>query len=135
LGDNRSEAFFSVLLALLKAELDEPTIMAILENYPLGEKYREKGRTRDRWLQGEIKRARAKIDTGRIGNAPGMADLKAYLDFEVGPGQPITSDEICRALGAFKRSEKQNIYKGLSRLVGNLPEAKLGRAVGHSLTP
>ena len=51
----RSEAIFSVLQTLLKANLDESTIVSIFETYPIGEKYRENGRSRHKWLQGEIR--------------------------------------------------------------------------------
>jgi len=56
-----------------------------------------------------------KTDSGKP--APGMADLRTYLDLEIGAGQPFSSDSICRALGAFQKDQRQNIYQGLSRLV------------------
>jgi len=56
----RSESIFSVIQHLLKARLPYATIVSIFERYPIGEKYREKGNAKERWLQGEIKRAREK---------------------------------------------------------------------------
>lgn len=57
----RSEAIFSVIQSLLWANINESTIISIFETCPIGEKYREKGRARYKWLQGEIRRAMAKI--------------------------------------------------------------------------
>jgi len=50
-------------------------------------------------------------------SAPLMSDLKAYLDLEVEGGQAFTSKDICQALGAYNKKEKDNIYQGLKRLV------------------
>ena len=114
----RSEAIMSVLCSLVRANVNDNEIIQVFEKCAIGEKYKEKGKNREKWLQSEIQRAREKIGNHRPqGGAPSMGDLRAYLDFEVGPGQPITSDEVCRALGAFQRADRQNIYKGLSRLV------------------
>jgi hypothetical protein len=55
----RSEAIFSVIQSLLKAG-NEALIISVFEKYPIGDKYREKGQTRERWLQGEIARAKGK---------------------------------------------------------------------------
>jgi hypothetical protein len=115
----RSEAIMSVLNALVKAHLEDQSIIGIFESYPIGEKYTEVGTTREKWLLAQVAKIRGTYQEPEAspGGAPTMADLKAYLDFEVEPGQPISSDEICRGLGAFKRQDRQNIYKGLSRLV------------------
>jgi hypothetical protein len=109
----RSEATMSILSSLARANVDDATIIQIFEKYPIGEKYREVGNTREEWLLKQLQKCKG----SNTGGTPSMGDLRAYLDFEVGPGQPITSDEICRALGAFNRGDRQNIYKGLSRLV------------------
>jgi len=56
---SRSEAIGSVLTSLVRAKVLDKTIIEIFEKYPIGEKYREKGRARDRWLVQEISRARS----------------------------------------------------------------------------
>jgi hypothetical protein len=47
---------------------------------------------------------------------PSMADLREYIDFNVVPGQKITTDEICRGLACYKREEKKIVYKNITRL-------------------
>lgn len=54
----RSETIGAVLTALCGAGIHENIIRWIFENYAIGEKYREKGSSRDRWLSGEIQRAK-----------------------------------------------------------------------------
>ena len=56
-GD-RSEAQASVLSALIRSKVPNDNIFQIFNNYPIGEKYREKGHSKDKWLQDEIKRAK-----------------------------------------------------------------------------
>lgn len=55
---SRSEAIMSVLKALIGAGLHENIIVWVFDLYPIGEKYRENGAGKHRWLQGEIDRAR-----------------------------------------------------------------------------
>ena len=66
----RSEAIMSVVNALAGVRLVDQAIIAIFDKYLIGEKYREKGRTREQWLKKHIEKARnyvrepEKIDTG-----------------------------------------------------------------------
>ena len=54
----RSEAIMTVLNALAFAGLEDGQIYSIFENYPIGEKYREKGSAKTNWLQSQIEKAR-----------------------------------------------------------------------------
>ena len=60
----RSEAIMSVLNALTRASLNDQDIIQIFENYAIGEKYREKGRTREKWLLKQIDKCRQGSPTG-----------------------------------------------------------------------
>lgn len=57
----RSEPIMTVCNALVYADLTNDQIFQIFDTYPIGAKYREKGHSRHRWLEGRIKKARAKI--------------------------------------------------------------------------
>jgi hypothetical protein len=54
----RSEAMMSVLGSLVKAGVPDGTIFGIFETYPIGEKYREKGASREKWLRTQIDKAK-----------------------------------------------------------------------------
>ena len=54
----RSEAIMSVLNSLVRAKVSNTDIINIFESYPIGEKYREKGRSKERWLQDQIDKVR-----------------------------------------------------------------------------
>jgi hypothetical protein len=54
----RSEPMMSVLNALVGADVPDEDIYAIFETQPIGEKYREKGKGRQNWLQPQIEKAR-----------------------------------------------------------------------------
>lgn len=60
----RSELFFKALCSLVGINLPVREITNILESHPGGEKYREKGTSRHKWLQDEIRRARNYIASG-----------------------------------------------------------------------
>ncbi len=57
----RSELFFKMMCSLLGIGVGTRDIVAMLEQNPGGEKFREQGRGRHRWLEGEIRRAKAHI--------------------------------------------------------------------------
>jgi hypothetical protein len=59
----RSEAVFSVIQKLLRADVSDKQIISIFEAHRegIGEKYFEKGKGRERWLLDDISRARAKL--------------------------------------------------------------------------
>jgi hypothetical protein len=58
----RSELFFKMLCSLLGIGIGARDITALCEQYPGGEKFREQGRGRHRWLEGEIRRAKAHLN-------------------------------------------------------------------------
>lgn len=61
----RSEAIGGVLSALVGAGSDPVLIKYVMDHYPIGDKYREKGAVRDRWLNDEISRAKGFVGAGR----------------------------------------------------------------------
>jgi putative DNA primase/helicase len=60
---SRSEALFACLCAMIAAGISEQSTTTIVESCPGGEKFREKGRSRLKWLRGEIARATIYINT------------------------------------------------------------------------
>lgn len=54
----RSEALMSVVNSLVSAGISEPDIFKVFENYPIGEKYREKGASKTQWLKSQIDKAK-----------------------------------------------------------------------------
>ena len=73
----RSEAIMAVLNALTRASLSDQDIIQIFENYPIGEKYKEKGRAREKWLLKQVDKCRQGGPTG-----PGMdvsSRVRQYL--------------------------------------------------------
>ena len=80
----RSEAIFSVLISLLKANIPQSDIFHIFESYPIGEKYREKGQTKEKWLQQEIGRAKNKLpQRENIATGMSLEDLEKEFEEEV----------------------------------------------------
>jgi len=74
----RSEAIMSVLSVLVKLGADDATIIKIFEDHPqgIGEKYHEKGRTREKWLLTQVEKCRGSNTTG---GADVSARVKTYL--------------------------------------------------------
>jgi len=54
----RSEAMMTVINALVWSDITDTEIFGIFEQYPIGDKYREKGTHREKWLQPQIEKAR-----------------------------------------------------------------------------
>jgi primase-polymerase (primpol)-like protein len=89
--------------------------------------FRASGLNRDKWERADyrertISKALSNIKEmykalPEARGAPTLGDVREYLDFNVDPGQSITSDEVCRGLGAYTRDHKKHIYAHLSRLV------------------
>jgi hypothetical protein len=114
----RSEAVMSVLNALVRAGQSDAQIIAIFEAHAIGEKYREAGHTRERWLLRQVARVRAGV-TPRADpkSAVTMAELREYIDLSVDGGQGFTAEDVCRAFGAYRKEHRAPIYIYLSRLV------------------
>ncbi len=58
INSDRSSAGMSVLKSLLGAGVHESIVFYIFDNYPIGEKYRQKGNSKHKWLMDEIRRAK-----------------------------------------------------------------------------
>ncbi len=61
----RSEKSFAVLKDMIRTGLHENLIRYVFDNYPIGEKYREKGASSYNWLTDEIRRAKGKSYNSR----------------------------------------------------------------------
>lgn len=72
----RSEAVMSVITSLIKAGVGDDVIIRIFEEHPegIGQKYREKGSGREKWMRTEIHRAKAKFTGEKEGREPERFD-------------------------------------------------------------
>jgi hypothetical protein len=59
----RSEAIMSVVNALVSGGISDDAIFSIFDNYPIGEKYKEKGAAKHNWLKKHIKKAHSFVST------------------------------------------------------------------------
>ncbi len=79
----RSEAIGGVLSALVGAGSDPVLIKYIFDHFPIGDKYREKGAARCRWLDDEIARAKGFVGSGRANGgsrAEGQGAPRAHVE-------------------------------------------------------
>lgn len=74
----RSEAIGGVLAALVGADSDPMLIKYIMDFFPIGDKYREKGPGKDRWLKDEIARAKGFVGSGRTNG--GQETTQAHVE-------------------------------------------------------
>ena len=75
----RSEAIGGVLSALVGAGSDPMLIQYIFDHFPIGDKYREKGAVRGRWLDDEIARAKGFVASGRMNGGSKSEGQRATL--------------------------------------------------------
>lgn len=121
----RSEGIMAVLNALARAECSDEEIIRVFEQYPIGEKYREKGRTRERWLLKQANKARASL---KDRSQPSLAQaVRDYLDSIDGSFRTV---EIARDLNIVDAEGKANVRTILKRLKGKVIEQHRGEA-GH----
>lgn len=58
----RSEAMMTVLCSLAAEGVDDDSIIGVFEKFPIGEKYREKGNNREKWLLPQLDKARKRVE-------------------------------------------------------------------------
>jgi hypothetical protein len=92
----------SAINALARAHLDDQSIIGIFEAHPqgIGQKYSEKGNTREKGLLQQVQDVREQDEASRKGGAPTMADLRMCLDMAIDPGQSFTNETVSKGLGA-----------------------------------
>ncbi|MEA5089269.1 YfjI family protein, partial [Solidesulfovibrio sp.] len=88
----RSEAIGGVLSALVGAGSDPVLIKYIFDHFPIGDKYREKGAVRGRWLDDEISRAKGFVGSGRT-NGGSKAGGQGATPAHVEDCAPVHFDE------------------------------------------
>jgi|TARA_B100001964_G_scaffold219858_1_gene262369 hypothetical protein len=121
-GD-RSESMMTVLDALAGAGLSDEEIIAIFDNHPIGDKYREKGSSKDNWIMSQIQKARSYVSTQEPScpnpqettknNSLVLAkpeSVKDFLDREIPERKPLIQDllnieEFHIASGAAKQGK------------------------------
>ena len=80
----RSEAIMSALNALTRAFVNNQDIIRVFEDYPIGEKYREKGRTRETWLLKQVEKCRQGGPTGPVKDVSSMVRQYLLEEFDGG---------------------------------------------------
>jgi len=91
----RSEAIMSVLNALTKVNLTDQAIIDTFEKYRIGEKYKEVGRTREKWLLKQVDKCRQGGPAG-----PGLDVSARVRGFLLdGHGGAFKVSELKRELG------------------------------------
>lgn len=88
----RSNAIMRVVDALVGAGLAEEDIFRIFNRYPIGEKYLEKGASKEKWLQTHIEKARLWVTKG--GSTDHDKVLAAFAANESGDAELLV--EFCR---------------------------------------
>ncbi len=105
----RSEAIMSVLSSLVRANVDDAKIIQIFEQYPIGDKYREVGRTREGWLLKQIEKCKGSTTTG----GGELARVKLWI--EQAPGTFSVRD-IKDELRIIDEKSLNTLYVSLHRL-------------------
>ena len=103
----RSEGVWYVLCSLIEAGVSREIIHSIFERYSVGEKYREKGRNRTSWLDGEIDRALAHVKNSPVPVAilPNLSHDLHYYYWKDEDGDGLLFSEIFKDRFRFDRSE------------------------------
>ncbi len=117
----RSEAIMKVVDSLVHAGLAEEGIFSIFDRYPIGEKYREVGTTKESWLRRHIEKARLYV-------AASVPEFDVHLD-----RRPIRScfedlDLDKLRVGRFLRDRPDPIHYLLEH---SLPLGSLGLVVSN----
>ena len=109
----RSEAMMKALVSLLGAGVPESDIYRIFDSYPIGEKYREKGSSRDRWLRDEIGRARQYVGQNeKDGRISQEALVTQFI--EENPGW-ASIDDVSRWTGVPAKNAKVYLARAFTK--------------------
>jgi len=102
----RSEPMMTVINALVGAGLSDDGIIKIFEQYPIGEKYHEKGRHRERWLQPQINKARGRVPPPEPPPDHDLPPLDAYDAEPIDtPPEPPPQPKSARRFGFIHNNE------------------------------
>ena len=83
---NRSEAIMSVINSLVSNRMSESDIFSIFDNYPIGEKYREKGASKIQWLKNHIEKANKFVTVKPIKNDTEPNEASLQFPYEIMSG-------------------------------------------------
>ncbi|UCE51970.1 MAG: hypothetical protein JSV31_22325 [Desulfobacterales bacterium] len=107
----RSEAIMSVVNALVAADLPDTAIFTIFDTYPIGEKYREKGDTRHRWLSKHIEKARNFVTVRNDTNASKQLDFPDHVFSGI-------AGQYARTYGQYLESPDHFFYMAFLTIFG-----------------
>jgi len=88
----RSEAIMSVVNSLVRAGLSDSEIFTVFDSHPIGEKYREKGSSKERWFLSHIEKAK---------NFVSVKEKSKPEDLESGPTLVFPYDIMTGTAGGF----------------------------------
>jgi hypothetical protein len=121
---SRSEAIMSVVNALVGARLSEAEIFTIFENYPIGEKYLEKGSSRERWLKSHIDKAKGFVKPGEKQREVLASDTETSLIF---PSHVMTgtAGQFAEVYGANLETPKEFLFLSYLTCLGSVLSRRL----------
>lgn len=129
----RSEAMMKVMVSLLGAGVPEGDIYQIFDSYPIGDKYREKGSTRDRWLRDEIGRARQYVGRNEKEGRVSQEGLVQQCIEETTGWASI--DDVSRWTGVPAKNVKVYLARALTKGIVERHPTKAGvyrRVIAHA---
>ena len=95
----RSEAIMTVVNALVYAGVKDELIFKVFEKYPIGEKYREKGSSKGKWLMQHIHKAKEFVGTAK----------KKFFDGKTFLPEPLV-DHILTDVDVFNDGNQFYLY-------------------------
>ena len=124
----RSEAIGSVLAAMVRANVPEDEIIKCFESEKIGQKYREKGSGRVKWLQDEIGRARDFVGSNASG--PVQWEKPILLDDYAGPVFDVELPGILgRMVAAVSRATETPIELATGNCLATIATAVHGKVI------
>lgn len=116
----RSEAIMSVVDSLVRAGVSEHYIFSVFENYPIGEKYREKGSSKERWLKSHIKKAKGFVTVKQ--NCEDDSQASQLFPHHVMSG---AAGSFTNLYGSTLEAPKEFLYMGYLTCLGSVLSRRL----------
>jgi len=128
LKGTRSEAIMSVINSLVSAGLNSKAIFEIFEAFPIGEKYREKGQSKERWLLSQIDKAKSFVTTkGPVEAVTPSLNFPDVIDGVAG--------QFTTLLKKYIEAPPQFPYMSFLTCLGSISSGRLTLATIHKPQP
>lgn len=127
----RSEAIMKVVTALVGARVPDQEIFAVFDTFPIGGKYREKGPSKARWLQGRIAKAKQWIAAAENPPTSAKEEMETIkFPHEVMAG---AAGEFAEAYSSILEVPKHFFYIAYLTCLGSVLSDKI--TVSSEITP